>query len=367
MNEGNSDSSFEKLSLDMVVESDNTSEIRSFDDCTSKSSDKDVQVESVNGVASIVTELDGRSDFASSLLPCVEVDMSIMVNENKKESRFDGVDLHITPLPSDDHQRSEISSFMENDYVHLSQVTENEGNVDNAYMNNESDAVDISDFVELQIDNVTTTCEKENNAPHQEDHEAVIEQLMHLQKRITNIQESIQLSSNALCVPSNWENNCLNAVKNCIGEWRSIVSFHGNNYLSHDNEEQEGSTEENVGNSERHPMHPNSEWSKTTALKIFGLLQLAMQCGPLNGSNAGYFKRCGGKVAMTAKTFLTKSVSGDVMKDLRFTKKQQIAIAKWLSAAEKAVTENKSPSKAAMKLQQKGNNTKFSSKKRIKY
>eukprot|EP00555_Chaetoceros_dichaeta_P005577 CAMPEP_0198258442 /NCGR_PEP_ID=MMETSP1447-20131203/7869_1 /TAXON_ID=420782 /ORGANISM="Chaetoceros dichaeta, Strain CCMP1751" /LENGTH=330 /DNA_ID=CAMNT_0043945563 /DNA_START=27 /DNA_END=1019 /DNA_ORIENTATION=- len=186
--------------------------------------------------------------------------------------------------------------------------------------------------------------------------DAVIKELKHLRKRITNVQQSIQLSGSALRSTSNWEQNCLNCVRNCIGEWRAIVSFHyGSTVDSYSC--CNGTVQEDEGNSERHPMHPDSESSKATALEIYSLLQLAMQCGPLAGSNAGYFKRCGGAIALTAHTFLITNVAGNVVQDLRFTEKQHDAIGKWIIAAKKAAEINKPPSKSMLKLQQKGTRT----------
>lgn len=181
---------------------------------------------------------------------------------------------------------------------------------------------------------------------------AVNNELTHLRKRIRNVQQSIQLSGAALHSPSNWEQNCLNCVRNCIGEWRAIVSFHYGStvdFYSCLN----GTVQEDEENSERHPMHPDSEPSKATALEIFGLLQLAMQCGPLAGSNAGYFKRCGGMIAHTAHTFLITNVAGNVVQELRFTEKQHDAIGRWIVAAKNAAEINKPPSKFMLKLQQK--------------
>ena len=189
----------------------------------------------------------------------------------------------------------------------------------------------------------------------------IINELKHLRKRIRNIQESIQLSSNALCSPPTWESNCLNAVKNCVGEWRAIVAFHGKNIKNDCNN---GDTKcNNINNDENeeikeiteyHCMDQHSEWSKSTSLQVFGLVQMAMQSGPLVGSKPGYFKRCGAEVAKTAQSFLVETVGGDVIEELRFTERQHSAIAKWILDAEKAVEKGAQPSKSALKLQRKG-------------
>eukprot|EP00978_Attheya_sp_CCMP212_P022880 scaffold69010_cov56-Attheya_sp.AAC.1 len=159
---------------------------------------------------------------------------------------------------------------------------------------------------------------------------AMAKELKHLQKRIRNIRESIQLSEASLSDPTNWNNNSLNAVSNCVNEWRSIVSFH--------------SSEDDAFDS--------YELTRETALDVYQLVQMAMQTGPLKGSNAGYFKRCGSAVARMAVTFLHSILSGDATTQLKFSKKQVEAISNWLSNAEKAVAANKPPSKSSAKLQQ---------------
>ncbi len=139
--------------------------------------------------------------------------------------------------------------------------------------------------------------------------------------------------------------------------------------------------DQQVLHGEEHPMHPNNEWSKTTSLQIYGLIQMAMQTGPLKGSNAGYFKRCGKDVAIMARVFLTKCVNSSndiqpdelksledggstesVLKDLYFTPKQIDSIKKWMKNTDAAIAADKPPSKSALKLQ-KSVNTKGMSRK----
>ena len=320
---------------------------------------------------------------------------------------------------------------------------------------------------------------------------AIMKEIKHVRKRIRNIQESIQLSVN-IAQPVVWEDNCLNAILNCVNEWKSIVAFHGSNsddIISDDiigcgetisevddhvvqdeavgsasEEEQVDGTmaerdthvqdrvvdntititlgEEQVDDSigvgedqvrvrvrvrvrvpvvvdstleeeeqidnyespEDYPMHPDNDWSKATALQVYGLIQMAMQTGPLKASNPGYFKRCGADVAKMALVFLIGCVAenaggfdqnedededdgdgdgdvdetqdngefggdgdgdgddgdddaektehaGNVLIELRFTLKQKEAIEKWMKDAEKAIAGNKAPSKSSIKLQ----------------
>ena len=53
----------------------------------------------------------------------------------------------------------------------------------------------------------------------------IIQEIKHARRRIKNIQESIQLSTN-IAQPCVWEDNCLKAVGKCVNEWRIIVTFH---------------------------------------------------------------------------------------------------------------------------------------------
>ena len=247
------------------------------------------------------------------------------------------------------------------------------------------------------------------DATSQED-EAIIKEIKKLRKRIKNIQESVQLSVN-IAQPSIWEKNCLNAVYNCVMQWQSIVAYHGkrrsndgveggpatsaldedmdkDQHQQHDEIKQDGQTlnEINSDVSSFYPMHPESEWSQKTALQVFGLIQMAMQCGPMKAKSPGYFKRCGSDVAIMARSFLKRickneeNASGgnesdgivdsvgdivdsvNVVSELRFTLRQKEAIEKWMRDADKAIAANKPPSKASLKLQ-KSVNTKGMSRK----
>lgn len=240
---------------------------------------------------------------------------------------------------------------------------------------------------------------------------AIIKEIKHVRKRIRNIQESIQLSVN-IAQPRVWEENSLNAVVNCVNEWRSIVAFHGiprqpdigdgdDNGHGHDVdpsthpfvEEEEASSQQadrgTIPPMEEHPMHPDNEWSKSTSLEVYNLIQMAIQTGPLKGGKPGYFKRCGVDVAKMARTFLVRCICIQPQKDqhkegndeaaeaepepeggvptmmsvesvlskLRFTVKQKDSLEKWINNADRAIAANKGPSKSALK-HQKSVNTK---------
>ena len=167
--------------------------------------------------------------------------------------------------------------------------------------------------------------------------EELKEEILHLKRRIRNMQESIQLS-NAIVNPATWEQNCLNAVHSCVVEWHMIVSFH---YCNTDGDAKAISAE-------------LLETGHDTCLSVFVLIQMALQSGPLVGSNPGYFKRCGGEVARIALKFLTSEVfTGDLATKLLFTDKQIAVIQKWTKNAEKAAKSNKPPSRSMTKFQKK--------------
>ena len=162
------------------------------------------------------------------------------------------------------------------------------------------------------------------------------DEIKHIKRRLRNVHESIQ-TSKSIVNPTTWEQNCLNAVGNCINEWKSIVA----RYFRESDEELDDQSEQSLV-------------ARETSLAVFGLLQLAMQSGPLTGSNSGYFKRCGGEVARVASKLLESDVlaNGDLSETLLFTEKQLEAVAKWRRNAAKAVENNKPPSKSMLKLQQ---------------
>ena len=210
-----------------------------------------------------------------------------------------------------------------------------------------------------------------NNNNTIDENEQLQKEIKHLNERICNLQESIQFSSStsALFDIQTWEENCLNAVKNCVHEWRHIVSFHLHPLLtdpvqnmqnsisatgyqieggdidqeqeavsSQDNDDgtnaDDGSISDDDNSQSKDGSDDSSEHIEDTneetntaiqnlnqflnpndvkiinsiALKIFGLIQTSMQVGPLKGSNPGYFKRCGVEVAIMAQIFLRDCV-----------------------------------------------------------
>lgn len=146
-------------------------------------------------------------------------------------------------------------------------------------------------------------------------------ELSHFLKRMSKLQEQIHLSSiassNVLANPQIWQTNCLNAVKNCVDRWSHIISFyHLNNAHFLNNAHENIENTDNNNNSNRILVDNTDETAQElfqkiiqkeipkSALQLFNLIQMVMQIGPLEGSNPGYFKRCGSDVARMAFDFL---------------------------------------------------------------
>ena len=177
------------------------------------------------------------------------------------------------------------------------------------------------------------------------DDAAAAKEMKHLRKRIHNVIESIQLGNRSLANPSTWQANVLNAVENCVEEWKAIVRHY--RFVFNDEATVVPITNAGIGaNSDIETMTKRKE----TAVEVFVLVQLSMQCGPLKGSSPGYFKRCGGAVSRIALNYLDL-VLPDNGVSIGFSAKQQDAVRNWKKAAFKAAEANKEPSKAAQKQQ----------------
>ena len=172
--------------------------------------------------------------------------------------------------------------YLEGHEVNVDQLSLNDNESDNNRQNNTNAGSD--DEGEEELD---------NNPLHNE--------ILHVQKRIQNITLSIQSSPLGISNPTTWRSNCLLPIKKIVKEWRSILSFHSdeinervlmNGVQNHDNDNT------TIDMELKQLLHE-------AATKVFILIQMAMQTGPLVGSNPGYFKRCGGEVASVALEFLT--------------------------------------------------------------
>ncbi len=161
-------------------------------------------------------------------------------------------------------------------------------------------------------------------------------EIKHLKRRIRNVEESIQLSRDAIASDlKKYQDNVLNATQGCVNEWRAIARFY--KIASEEEDDSEGIS---------------PALRTEVGLVVFGLMQLSVQCGPLSGSNAGYFKRCGAEVAKIVLEFLEENVPKHDelgIERMGFSSKQMDAMKKWIVNAKKAVENDKPPSRTAIK------------------
>lgn len=160
-------------------------------------------------------------------------------------------------------------------------------------------------------------------------------ELQHLQKRISNVQNSF--GSITLYDLPTYQANVLNAVLNCVAEWRHIVGFHGDHLLA--------------------------DQARQGGQQIFELVQASLQTGPLSGAKPGYFKRCGRSVATAVHSYLVRIAATDTqVATLHWTDKQTSAFCTWtqqaLRASESTEDDKIEPSKSVQKQQQKAMNKK---------
>jgi len=185
-----------------------------------------------------------------------------------------------------------------------------------------------------------------DNQGHQFDEQPNCEEckkeLDHLHQRIKNNRIVMQ-NSKAIANPDNYRVHVLDATRNTIREWRSIVKTY---YNSSESQDHRGGVD-------------GKEW-KTNGQAIFDLVQHALSCGPLQGAKPGYMKRCGGEVAGYVSKFLHNAIchclddsNCSCCRDLLWTEKQQLLLQKWKRDSGNAVAKDAAPSKSNLKRQQK--------------
>ena len=148
----------------------------------------------------------------------------------------------------------------------------------------------------------------------------------HLVTRIRRCRDTMKLSAVSLSIRSNYEKHVLRAVLNCADEWKAIVKHYPTAI------EGDGT---DVGSD-----------TKATTLALFYLIQHALQCGPLAGSKAGYWKRCGSEIAAAGFAFLESiATSKEIALGMHFTQKQADALLKWKADAKNVAESGRPPAK----------------------
>ena len=133
------------------------------------------------------------------------------------------------------------------------------------------------------------------------DDEQLTKEIQHVRRRIKNVREqAIQQSTVAIGNAVTYQSNVLNAVTGCFNEYRSIMLHHIVNKQQQELQEEEEALAITLS---AFPTRIQS-LIKETSLQVFELIQHSLQCGPLAGSNPGYFKRCGGDVASIVQQYL---------------------------------------------------------------
>lgn len=105
---------------------------------------------------------------------------------------------------------------------------------------------------------------------------ALRKEMAHLRQRAANVQSAF--SSITMADPATYQTNVLNAVLNCVAEWRHILRHHDKACTTADKRR-------------------GGQWT-------YELVQASLQCGPLAGGKPAYMKRCGTAVARQVYSYL---------------------------------------------------------------
>jgi hypothetical protein len=124
-------------------------------------------------------------------------------------------------------------------------------------------------------------------------------EVQHITRRIQNLRQNWSKSKTGIIIVTTYQTNVIQASLNIImKEWKSILNkyhyFHKANGSINPNENNAGRQHEQLELLLRSVSH-----------EIFLLIQHSIQCGPLTGSQPGYFKRCGGEVAHIVYEYLS--------------------------------------------------------------
>ena len=174
---------------------------------------------------------------------------------------------------------------------------------------------------------------KATEAPGMEEQETppLQSQLQHLQQRIRHNRTAMRQTTVAHL--EHYQTHVLAATQNTLREWRSLLRKH-------------------------HTSTPEQQQQQRLldALQpqLFGLVQQALQTGPLAGAQPGYCKRCGSAVAHVVWEFLQSLLLLEDDDDAAYypwTERQHASLTKWCRNAETAATTTaeQQPSKSIQK------------------
>jgi len=149
-------------------------------------------------------------------------------------------------------------------------------------------------------------------------------EMEHLHRRIEHVQLSLQ-TSRGLANPHTWRMNCLLPTRNVVREWRCILAYHNTDHSTFRESDEKVEAMPAVRNNDsKSPRRIDVKNDlQPTSQKVFALIQMSVQTGPLVGSNPGYFKRCGGEVASMALSYLCEiaELAGVVKNTINIAKK----------------------------------------------
>jgi hypothetical protein len=177
-------------------------------------------------------------------------------------------------------------------------------------------------------------------------------EVQHLLRRIRNNRTAWSTSSAiGLMNPDVYQTNVLSASLNTIQEWRSIRRY----YNDDDDCNMDAKEDHVVVVHTNPPTAMDDSTKKLIGLEIFQLIQQSIQCGPMSGSQPGYFKRCGNIVARMVHQYLQQAVrettTDDAIHTLCMTPAQATIIEVWKKNAYKAVLADQAPSKSILRQQ----------------
>jgi hypothetical protein len=227
----------------------------------------------------------------------------------------------------------------------VDEITETDGVVPNTISSNSGATAASNHLGMIEQDIGSSSNTLDNEMPYRKE-------VQHLLRRIRNNRTAWSTSSAiGLMNADVYQTNVLSASLNTIQEWRSIRRYYND------------ADDFNMDAKEDHivVVHTNPQTAmddstkKLIGLEIFQLIQHSIQCGPMSGSQPGYFKRCGNIVAQMVHQYLQQAVrdttTDDATHTLYMTPAQANIIEVWKKNAYKAVLADQAPSKSVLRQQ----------------